>query len=558
MRHGGKILIDQLAAQGATTTFTVPGESFLAALDGLHDCSSIQTIICRQEGAAAMMAEAWGKITGKPGICFVTRGPGAANAMSGLHVAQQDSTPMILLVGLPNSDAEDREAFQEIETKRLFSSFVKWAAVIRQTERIPEYVSKAFHTASSGRPGPVVLGLPEDMLSATCEVGDAKPQVVAEPSPGTESIQALEARLAAAVRPLMIVGGPGWSREIQRTVETFADHFELPVATAFRYQDYIDNRHHCYVGCAGIGIDAKLAAAIKSADVLIVVGARMGEMTTSGYTLLDIPDPAQFLVHVHPSADELGAVYRAELPIVATARTFAAALAGLTPPKRREWSTLTSELRAACKATWKPIATPGSVQLEQVVRLASELLPDDAIICNGAGNYAAFLHRYFTYKGYRTQLAPTSGSMGYGLPAAIAAKLAYPARTVINFAGDGCILMTAQELATAAQYNLPVVTLIANNGMYGTIRMHQERQYPSRVIATTLVNPDFVAFARSFGAHAEMVAHTADFRPALARALAAGKPAIIELKIDPEAISPRQTLSEIRNSAQKRSRIRSE
>ena len=546
MRHGGKILIDQLEHQGATTAFTVPGESFLAALDGLHDSNRIKTIICRQEGGASMMAEAWGKITGEPGVCFVTRGPGAANAMSGLHVARQDSTPMLAFVGMPASGHEDREAFQEIEIKQLFSSLVKWSAVIRQTERIPEYVSHAIHVARSGRPGPVVLGLPEDMLASKCDAGDAKPARIAESRPGTEDLALLQEKLAKAARPLMIIGGPGWSVAAQKAVEAFADRFDLPVAPAFRYQDYFDNRHRCCVGCAGIGLDAKLAAAIKDADVLIVLGARLGEITTSGYTLIDVPDPKQFLVHIHPSPDELGSVYRPDLPIAATARTFSEALGRLEPPSKIAWSGRRAELRAAYEQSLKPVALPGAVKMADVVRTVSELLPENGIVTNGAGNFAAFVHRYFQYKGYRTCLAPTSGSMGYGLPAAIAAKLAHPTRPVVNVQGDGDFLMTGQELATAAQYALPIVTIIANNGMYGTIRAHQEREYPRRIAGTTLINPDFAAYARSFGAEGYTIEATADFAPAFRAALASNKPSVIELKLDPEALSPRKTLTEIR------------
>lgn len=551
MRHGGKILIDQLEIQGTSTVFTVPGESFLAALDGLHDSNRIQTIVCRQEGGAAMMAEAWGKMTGKPGICFVTRGPGAANAMSGLHVAQQDSTPMILFLGLPGSEHEDREAFQEIDTKRLFSSFVKWSAVIRTTDRIPEYVSRAFHVACSGRPGPVVLGLPEDMLSAEMEIADAKAARIAEPAPSAAELAELQALLAKSQRPLMIVGGPGWSDGVRKQVQSFAERFDFPVGAAFRYQDYFDNRHPCFVGHVGIGPDAKLAEAVRDADLLLVVGARMGEMTTSGYTLLDIPNPRQTLVHVHPGADELGTVYRADLPITASARSFAEALAGLKPPANVPWKGRRAELRAACEAAWKPLPTPGNVRLEEVIATVSKLLPEDGIVTNGAGNYAAFLHRYFAYKGYRTQLAPTSGSMGYGLPAAVAAKLAAPNRPVVAFAGDGCFMMTCQELATAVQYRLPIVTIIANNGTFGTIRMHQEKTYPGRIAGTDLVNPDFAAFARSFGAHGETVEHTEAFPEAFKRALASDRPAVIELKTDAEALTPRQTLSQIRASAKR-------
>ncbi|MGE0852443.1 MAG: thiamine pyrophosphate-binding protein [Hyphomicrobiaceae bacterium] len=546
MRHGGKILIDQLEAQGASTAFTVPGESFLAALDGLHDSNRIKTIICRQEGGASMMAEAWGKITGEPGVCFVTRGPGAANAMSGLHVAMQDSTPMVTFVGMPSRDHEDREAFQEIEIKQLFSSLVKWTAVIRQTERIPEYVSHALHVARSGRPGPVVLGLPEDMLSADCDIGDAKPARIAEPRPGADDMAALREKLVSASRPLMIIGGPGWSIVTQKSLEAFAERFDLPVAPAFRYQDYFDNRHRCYVGCAGIGLDPKLAAAIEDTDLLIVIGARLGEMTTSGYTLVNIPDPQQFLVHVHPSPDELGSVYRPDLPIASSARAFVDALARLEPPAKIAWSGRRAELRAAYEQTLKPIPLPGSVKMADVVRTVSEMLPENGIVTNGAGNFAAFVHRYFQYKGYRTCLAPTSGSMGYGLPAAIAAKLAHPTRPVVNVQGDGDFLMTGQELATAAQYGLPIVTIIANNGMYGTIRAHQEREYPRRVVGTTLVNPDFAAYARSFGADGYTIEATAEFAPAFRQALASSKPSIIELRLDPEALNPRKTLTEIR------------
>jgi acetolactate synthase-1/2/3 large subunit len=551
MRHGGKILVDQLEAQGASAAFTVPGESFLAALDGLHDSNRIKTVICRQEGGAAIMAEAWGKLKGEPGICMVTRGPGAANAMAGLHIAQQDSTPMIMFLGLPGEKHEDREAFQEIETKSLFGSFVKWAAVIRSTDRIPEYVSRAYHTAMNGRPGPVVLGLPEDMLSAAAEAGDAKPARFAVPSPSQDDEAQLIAALGKAKKPLVIVGGPGWSRDVQKKVEAFATRFDLPVAAAFRFQDYIDNRHPCYVGHAGIGLDAKLADAVRNADLLLVIGARLGEMTTSGYTLIDIPNPKSFLIHVHPSGNELGSVYSPDLPINATAASFADLLTRLPAPASMPWAEHRKMLRAAYEAYVKPVPTPGLVKLEEVVKTVSDMLPEDGIVTNGAGNYAAFVHRYTQYKGYRSCLAPTSGSMGYGLPAAIAAKLADPTRTVINFAGDGCFMMTSQELATAVQYGLNVVTVVVNNGMYGTIRAHQERQYPERVSGTTLVNPDFAAFARAFGAHGETVERTEDFKPALQRALDANKPAVIEVKTEQEALTPRQTLSEIRAAGKK-------
>jgi acetolactate synthase-1/2/3 large subunit len=423
---------------------------------------------------------------------------------------------------------------------------VKWAAVIRQTERIPEYVSRAFHVARSGRPGPVVLGLPEDMLRAGAEAVDAKPARLPDPQPSAADMAELRDRLVRAARPIMIVGGPGWSRGVQAAIETFADRFDLPVAPAFRYQDYFDNRHRCHIGCAGIGMEAGLASAIKDADLLIVVGARLGEMTTGQYELVDIPNPRQFLVHVHPSPDELGTVYRADLPVAAGAAAFAAALGRLEAPAGVAWSGSRAELRAGYERSLEPIALPGAVSFADVVRTVSRLLPEDGIVTNGAGNFSAFVHRYFEYKGYRTQLAPTSGSMGYGFPAAVAAKLAHPARPVVNFQGDGCFLMTGQELATAVQYALPIVTVIANNAMYGTIRMHQEREYPNRVIGTTLVNPDFAAYARSFGAEGFTVAETREFEPVFAQALEARKPVVIDLKLDPEAISVRKTLTEIR------------
>ncbi|MEM9029486.1 MAG: thiamine pyrophosphate-binding protein [Pseudomonadota bacterium] len=550
MAHGGRSLVQQLEAQGVSTIFTVPGESFLAALDGFHEADGIQTIICRQEGGAAMMAEAWGKFTGRPGICFVTRGPGAANAMSGLHVAQQDSTPMVLFLGMPASDHEDREAFQEVDVGGLFGTFVKWAAVIRDSKRIPEYVSRAFHVAQSGRPGPVVLGLPEDMLagaSGTDVVAPAARPAAAAPQP--TAMRELQTRLSSAERPLIVVGGPGWSAETRDRLQDFATRTQIPVASAFRCQDYVDNRNQNYVGCVGIGVEPELADAVRSADVLLTIGARFGEMTSSGYTLLDIPQPKQTLVHVHPDPSELGTVYRSDIPIAASADEFVSALSELDVQARPGAAERVQRLRDVFLASLKPLGVPGDVKLDHVIAKLSDLLPDDAVVCNGAGNYAAFLHRYYAYKGWRTQVAPTSGSMGYGLPAAIAAKIATPDRPVIALAGDGCFMMTCQELATAAQYGANVVTIVVNNGIYGTIRMHQERDYPQRVIATELKNPDFAAFAQCFGAHGETVTRTDDFGAALDRALSANAPAIIELKTDPEAISPKQTISGLRSRA---------
>ncbi|RTL62663.1 MAG: thiamine pyrophosphate-binding protein [Hyphomicrobiales bacterium] len=546
MRHGGKILIDQLERQGVTTAFTVPGESFLAALDGLYESNQVKTIICRQDGGCSMMAEAWGKATGEPGVCFVTRGPGVANAMAGLHVADQDSTPMVLFMGMPASDVEEREAFQEVEVKQLFSSFVKWAAVIRDRKRIPEFVSRAFHVAKSGRPGPVVLGLPEDVLFDASEVVDAKPARVAYSHPGKAELAELDALLKGAKRPLVIIGGPGWSKSAQSGIEAFAKAWDMPVASAFRYQDYMDNRHPNYVGCVGIGVEPVLAEAVKSADVLVVVGARMGEATSSNYTLLDIPNPKQTFVHVHPSPDELGSVYRADLPIVANGTTFVEALATLAPPASKPWAGARAELRKVYEASLAPIALPGDVKFAEVVRTISKMLPEDGIMANGAGNFAAFVHRYFEYKGHRSGLAPTSGSMGYGLPSAIAAQLAFPTRTVVNVQGDGDFMMTSQELATVMQYGLPIITIIANNGTFGTIRMHQEREYPGRVVGTTLMNPDFAAMAKSFGIEGITITRTADFAPAFEKALAARKAVLFDVKLDPEALAVKKTLTQIR------------
>lgn len=547
MRHGGKILVDQLERQGVTTAFTVPGESFLAALDGLYDSNQIKTVICRQEGGCSMMAEAWGKATGEPGVCFVTRGPGAANAMAGLHVARQDSTPMVLFLGMPASDTEEREAFQEVEVKQLFSSFVKWAAVIRDRKRIPEFVSRAFHTAKSGRPGPVVLGLPEDMLSEMSDaVIDAKPARLPRAEPAKGDMAELAEKLKGAQRPLFVIGGPGWSKAAQKGIEAFAKRWDMPIASAFRFQDYMDNRHGHYVGCVGIGVEPKLADAVKTADVLVVVGARMGEATSSNYTLLEIPNPKQYFVHVHPSPDELGSVYRADLPIVANGTAFVEALAALEPPATKPWSGRREALRATYEASLKPIPLPGDVKFAEIIRTVSQLLPEDGIVTNGAGNFAAFLHRYFEYKGYRNGLAPTSGSMGYGLPAAIAAQLSAPGIPVVNVQGDGDFMMVSQELATVMQYGLPIITIIANNGTYGTIRMHQEREYPGRVVGTTLMNPDFAAMARSFGMEGVTVEATADFAPAFKAALASRRATLIEVKLDPEALAVKKTLTEIR------------
>jgi acetolactate synthase-1/2/3 large subunit len=546
MRTGGKILIDQLVAQGARALFTVPGESFLPALDALFDEGPIHTIICRHEGGAAMMAEATGKLTGTPGVAFVTRAAGATNAASGVYVAHHDSTPMLLLVGLTARGIERRGGFQEIDLEAFFGGIAKSAQVVRSATRIPEYVARAYQTAMSGRPGPVVLGFPEDVLRESAEIADAAPVRPAQPAPPSSEMARLKERLSTAQRPFLLLGGPGWSQEARQHLQSFAEAFDMPVATAFRRQDHFDNRHQSYVGHAGIDPDAKLAAALRGSDLLLVVGEAPGDVTTGGYSLVSVPDPTQYVAHAHPSADELGRLIRTDIPIVSAALPFAKSLSRLKPPARLRWARMRRDLRASYERYLKPVATPGNVRLEEVIATLSSELPEDAIVTNGAGNYAAFLHRHFQYKTFPSQLAPTSGSMGYGLPAAIAAKLAHPERAVVALAGDGCMLMTAQELATAVQYGLAIVLIVANNAMYGTIRMHQERNYPGRVVGTSLVNPDFAALARSFGAAGATVLRTEEFGPVLRRALQAPIPTVIELKLEREAISPRRSLRQMR------------
>ncbi len=545
---GGHLLVEALTAQGVDIAFGVPGESYLAVIDGLHDTNSVKTVMCRQEGGAAMMAEAHGKITGRPGLCMVTRGPGATNASAGVHIAFQDSTPMVLLVGQVARDQAEREAFQEIDYRRMFGQMAKWVAEIDIAERIPEYISRAFHTAMSGRPGPVVLALPEDMLrDATTSVAAEAAHVV-EAHPGGGDMDRLREMLATAKRPLAIVGGGAWDAQACADFQVFAEANNLPVGSSFRCQDYFDNRHPNYVGHVGIGVSPTLGAMVREADVLLVVGSRLGEMTTGGYELIDIPSPKQKLVHVYPGAEEIGRVYRPELAIMASPRTFARAARALKPVDGSSWADRLATGKAAYLETLKPIQTAGRVQMAEVVRWLDGYLPDDAFICNGAGNYATWVHRYFQYKGYRSQLAPTCGSMGYGVPAAIAAKIACPDRTAVAFAGDGCFMMHGQELATAMQYDAPTINVVVDNGMFGTIRMHQEKHYPGREHATDLRNPDFAALGRAYGGFGATVEETDQFADAFKAAEASGLPAIIHVKTDPEAITPTTSISDIRAS----------
>jgi acetolactate synthase I/II/III large subunit len=547
-RHGGKVLVDQLVAHGADTAFCVPGESYIALLDGLYE-SPIRLITCRHEAGAANMADAYGKLTGRPGICIVTRGPGATHASVGVHTAFQDSTPLILLVGQVASDQEEREAFQEIDYRRMFGQMAKWVAQIDRVDRIPELIARAFATACSGRPGPVVLALPEDMLTSSSDAADAVRFNAAQAHPGAEQLERLEALLRRAERPLAIVGGATWTSATSESMREFFEANELPAGAAFRRQDALDNDSPSYVGDVGIGINPKLTARVRESDLLLVVGPRLGEMTTSGYTLLESPTPAQTLVHVHPGAEELGRVYRAELPILSGMEQFSRAVRDLRVEPR--WGDWTAAARVEYEDWQRHDPMPGSLDLGDCIAHMRERVPD-AIVTNGAGNFTVWVHRFWRWHRYGTQLAPTSGAMGYGVPAAVAAKLVSPESTVVCFAGDGDFLMSGQELATAVQYELPIIVIVVNNGMYGTIRMHQERQFPGRVVGTDLVNPDFAAYARAFGAHGETVTETAAFPDAFERALAAGAPAVLELRTDPEAINPRTTLSAIRAQAGQR------
>ncbi|MEX3637131.1 thiamine pyrophosphate-binding protein [Paraburkholderia sp. BR14320] len=552
---GARLVVDALLTHGVERVFCVPGESFLAVLDSLHDeTGRIQTIVCRHEAAAANMAEAVGKLTGRPGVALVTRGPGATHASIGVHTAFQDSTPMILLIGQCAREHLDREAFQEIDYRRMFGQMAKWVAQIDDPKRIPEYLSHAFHTATSGRPGPVVLALPEDVLSDACDAVPGAPayQRVAA-SPSAAQITKLRELLEGAQRPMVIAGGSGWTATACADLRRFIENWQLPIGLAFRFQDTFDNEHPNYAGDVGLGINPALAQRIRDADLLLTLGPRLGEATTNGYTLLDIPKTKQTLVHVHQGAEELGRVYAADLPIVSGMPELAAMLAELEPSSsgKLAWAGAAEEAHRAYLEWRKPRPVPGDVQMGEVIQQLRAHLPEDAIVTNGAGNYATWLHRHFSYRHFRSQLAPTSGAMGYGVPAALAAKSLYPQRAVVALAGDGCFMMAAQELATAMQYDLRVLFIVVNNSHFGTIRMHQERHYPHRVHGTGLTNPDFAAFARSFGAHGETVERTGDFLPALQRAIESQLPAVIEIRMPQEASTPAATLEMIREQGRK-------
>lgn len=548
LRTGGQLIVDTLALHGVDTAYSVPGESFLAVLDALYDVrDEIKLIVCRQEGGAAHMAEAHSKLTGKPGVCFVTRGPGATNASIAIHTAHQDSTPLIVFVGQVGRDCMGREAWQEIDYRHMFGHIAKWVEQIDDPARIPEFISRALHVATSGRPGPVVLALPEDMLVESVSVPAGQRYRPAQSAPLLEDMQTLASTLESAQRPLVILGGGGWTRQASENIAQFVTAFDLPVACSFRRQDLLDNRHDNYIGEAGLGMNPKLAARIKEADLILAVGARLGETTTNGYSLLDVPCPAQRFVHVHADPNELGRVYQAELSIVSGMANFSEAAAALTTGRQKlAWQEWTRSARDEYLDFLLPEPMVGDVNLGNIVKHLNDALPTDSIITNGAGNYTLWVQRHYQYKGIRTQLAPTSGTMGYGVPAAIAAKIAYPEKTVVCFAGDGCFLMNGQELATAIQYDLDPIFIVVNNGMYGSIRMHQERYYPRRVHGTDLTNPDFVALAKSYGAYAELVERTDDFAAAFDRAKASGRAALLELRVNQEALSPRLTISSLR------------
>jgi acetolactate synthase-1/2/3 large subunit len=555
-RTGGQILVDQLIVQGVERLTCVPGESYLAVLDALHD-ASIDVLVCRNEGGAAMMADAYGKLTGRPGVCFVTRGPGATNASCGVHIAAQDSTPMILFIGQVARHMREREAFQEVNYKQFFGGMAKWVVEVDDPARFPELIARAFRVAMQGRPGPVVVALPEDVLVEEAEVADAARVEAVEIWPGPPQVAELNALVAAARHPLVLLGGSRWTEEARRNMMVWSERFGLPVATSFRRAPLFPSDHPNYAGDLGIGPNPKLADRVKNADLLVMVGARLSEMPSSSYSLLEIPTPRQKLVHVFPAAEELGRVYQPTLAIQATPGPFAAAVAGISATPAAAVAAKTTAAHAEY-LEWSetPRKLPGAFQYGEVIVWLRERLPPDAIICNGAGNFTIWIHRYYRFRELGTQLAPTSGSMGYGPPAAVLAKRQFPDRVVVALAGDGDFLMNGQEFATAVQYDIPVIMVVLDNSMYGTIRMHQERHYPRRVSATRLRNPDFAALGRDFGGFGERVERTEDFAPAFERALASGKPAILHCIVDPQALTPGQTLDAIRKQGEEASRMK--
>jgi acetolactate synthase-1/2/3 large subunit len=548
LRTGGKLLADQLALHGCELAFCVPGESYLPLLDGLYDHRDrLRVVTCRHEAAAANAAEASGKLTGRPGVCMVTRGPGATHAATGVHTARQDSTPLILLVGQVSRGQRGREAFQELDHEQVFGSIAKGAFEVDHADRIPELVASAFTLAASGRQGPVVVSLPEDVLTESSDAPDAEPYAASQPATDAHDIAGLRRLLEAAERPFVLVGGGPWDGEATERLRAWTQACGLPVGASFRRQDIVDNQLDCYVGDVGLSVNPRLARRVGESDLLLAVGTRLTEIETQGYTLLRPPVPQQTLVHVHPDPHELGRVYKPWLGVLSGVRSFVSAADELARVNGERWAGWAREARADYEAWTQPPRAPGSgVDLGQLMAILRAELPEDAIVCNGAGNYTIWIHRFFRYRRWGTQLAPQSGAMGYGIPASLAAQLVHPERTVVAFAGDGCFQMCGQELATMVQERLPVIVIVVNNRMLGTIRMHQERRFPRRVIGTDLVNPDFAALANAYGAHGERVEHTDDFPAALARARESGGPALIELLTDPEALTPLASLSETR------------
>jgi len=551
VRTGGQILVDCLRLHGVDTVFCVPGESYLATLDAFHDVQDkIDLVVCRQEGGVTNMADAWGKMTGKPGIAFVTRGPGATNASVGIHTAHQDSTPLILFVGQIARDMAEREAFQEVDYRRMFGEMTKWVAQIDSAARIPEMVSRAFHVATSGRPGPVVLALPEDMQTERADTEDGQPYRSAQANPGATDMDKFRDMLASAKKPMVLAGGGGWSAEACADLAAFAEANRLPVATAFRRQDLMDNRHPNFAGVVGLGINPKLKDRLDDTDLLIVLGPQLGEIVTGGYTYFTFPKPKQTMIHISAGVDELGKVYQADLGINAGMAEFCAAAKAMTPVDA-SWAGEAETAHADYMAFSTPPDMPGDVNYSEIVGWLSDNLPDDAVITNGAGNYTVWVHRFFRCKQYGTQLAPQSGAMGYGVPSGVAAGVRHRDRVVVSFSGDGCFQMNGQEIGTAVQQGVKTIFIVVNNGMYGTIRMHQETHYPKRKSGTDLHNPDFAALARAYGAHGETVTKTADFEAAFERCRAAEGPSLIELVIEPDAVLPTNTLSGIQAAALK-------
>jgi acetolactate synthase I/II/III large subunit len=549
---GGQLVVAALRAHRVEMAFAVAGESYLEVLDALYDAPEIRLVTCRQEGGAAFMAEAYGKLTGTPGVLLVTRGPGACNASIGIHTAFQDSTPMVVLVGQVARHQLDREAFQEVDFRRMMAPLAKWVAQIDLAERVPELINQAFQVATSGRPGPVVLALPEDMLRDRTSAEVTGPYRAVRAHPGAADLAELRRLLAAAQRPMMLVGGGGWSDAACRDITRFAEANELPVCCSFRRQDIVDNRSRSYAGDLGTGASPALVARVKASDLLLAAGARIGEITSQSYSLLGIPYPGKTLIHVHPSAEELGRVFRPTLAIQSGVAEFAAAAAALEPAATAHWSGWRAAVRAEYEAGLvpSPAAAGGALDLGRVMGWLRQRLPDDAIVTSDAGNFSGWPNRFLQYRRPGRQLGPTSGAMGYGVPAAVAAKLVHPRRLVVGFCGDGGFLMTGQELATSLAQGVGPIILLFNNAMYGTIRMHQERRFPGRVVGTDLKNPDFAALARAYGAYAATVERTEDFAPAFEEAAAGNRAAVIELRTDPELITTRTTLSAIRRHAE--------